>query len=228
MKTSVAVATLATALLAAPSALAADIPVRPPVTKTPVTAPYDWTGGYIGLQGGYGWGKTRMTDTAGVTTGRFSVDGWFLGGTLGYNVQSGPWVWGVEGDLSWSGIDGRFTATCMPGGCESDLRWFGTARLRAGYTITPTTLAYLTGGAAYGNFRHKMNHIPSSRSASKWGWTLGGGVETFFTGNWTAKLEYQYLDFGRTLACGPALCLFPTDSDFFRTHIVRAGLNYRF
>src|ERR1700682_231243 len=72
-----------------------------PVYKSPAyTAPiFSWSGFYIGLNGGYGWGKSNWTNAAGTTTGDFNVNGYVFGGTLGYNIQAGSIVYGIEGDI---------------------------------------------------------------------------------------------------------------------------------
>src|ERR1035441_6968515 len=103
---------------------AADLPVKAPVYKAPVVAPlYNWTGPYIGIAGGYGWGHSNQTDpgisttgttgTTGPADGSYLVSGGILGGTLGYNWQQGPWVFGVEGDYSWADINGS-SNVCGP------------------------------------------------------------------------------------------------------------------
>jgi outer membrane immunogenic protein len=100
-----------------PSALAADLPART-YTKAPVYVEpvYDWTGFYIGLNGGYSWGNSSNTFTAGtlpVTTASQHMNGWVFGGQAGYNWQfNRSWVFGIEGDIDATGQDG--TATLAP------------------------------------------------------------------------------------------------------------------
>src|SRR5690606_12995541 len=91
------------AALGTVAASAADIP-RPVVPPAPpVAAPlFTWTGAYIGINGGYGWGTSSFS--APFATGSFDVDGGVVGGTLGYNHQVGQIVFGIEGDIDWSGI----------------------------------------------------------------------------------------------------------------------------
>ena len=92
---------------------------------------YDWSGFYVGATAGYGWGESRHTDTGGTTTGDFDIEGFIGGATLGGNWQSGAFVFGVEGDVSFSDIDGSTTAVCA-GGCSTDINWLGTLRGRGG------------------------------------------------------------------------------------------------
>ena len=203
--------------------LTADAPVRPPVGKAQmVSAPlFNWSGLYYGVSGGYGWGSSRHNDPAG--SGSFDVDGWMLGGTAGYNWQSGPMVFGLEGDLSWTNMEGRGTSAVGP--ITTELNWLGTGRARAGYAAD-AYLLYVTGGAAFAKV-DAANPIAGGGSGSETrvGWTVGGGVEVALAQNWTAKTEYLYVDLG--------------DKDTYRTttgavevalksHIVRMGLNYKF
>lgn len=204
--------------------LAADAPVRPPVGKaqTMVAAPlFNWSGLYYGVSGGYAWGSSRHNDPAG--SGRFDTDGWLLGGTVGYNWQSGPAVFGLEGDLSWTNIEGAGTSAVGP--ITTELNWLGTGRVRAGYAAD-AYLFYVTGGAAFANLE-AGNPVAGGGSGkeTRVGWTVGGGVEAALAQNWTAKIEYLYVDLG--------------DKDNYRTatgpvevaltsHIVRMGLNYKF
>jgi outer membrane immunogenic protein len=90
------------------SAMAADLSLRPPVhTKAPTMAPrYNWTGLYIGINGGAGWGASHFDfPRLGTTTGDFSTSGGFVGGTIGVNWQTSNLVFGVEGDGDWALID---------------------------------------------------------------------------------------------------------------------------
>jgi outer membrane immunogenic protein len=211
--------------LGASSALAADIPARMP-TKAPAFVPaYNWTGWYLGIQGGYGFGRSSWTDTAsGLTTGGFDVDGALVGGTLGVNWQTGNWVFGLEGDGSWSNIRGSTTVNCTPR-CETRNNWLGTVRGRAGYAFD-RVLPYITGGLAVGDIEAVGTGTQSSTEA---GWTVGAGVEWALAGPWTAKVEYLYADLGK-MSCSAAVCTGvtgPTDVKL-DTNIVRAGVNYRF
>ena len=92
------------------AALAADIPARMPVKAPPpvVVAVYNWTGLYIGIQGGYAWGDTEH-EQSGIpaSTGDFRIKGGLVGGTVGYNYQVNSIVFGIEADYSWSGIKGN-------------------------------------------------------------------------------------------------------------------------
>ncbi len=218
---------LSTAAMAAliGSAAAADLPRRAEqVTKAPAyqAVPiYNWTGLYIGINGGGGWGRSSFDGVPG--TGSFNVSGGLVGGTLGYNWQVGQAVWGLETDLDWSNIRG--SAPCGVTSCETRNSWLGTVRGRLGYAAD-RWMPYITGGLAYGDIRASVPGFAGANT-TKAGWTLGGGLEFALAGNWTAKAEYLYVDLGK-FDCGTACGAPAPDNVRFNSHIVRAGLNYRF
>jgi outer membrane immunogenic protein len=203
--------------LAATQAMAADLPRSMPPTRAPVFAPaYSWTGFYLGIQGGGGFGHSDWsafgTDT--------EVSGGLIGGTAGYNWQTGPWVFGLEADIAWSGIKGDFTVLGVP--FETKNTWLGTGRGRLGWAYD-RWMPYVTGGVAFGEVEATIGGIGST-SETNVGWTVGAGIEGAIAGNWTAKLEYLYVDLGDVSCCGGL----PAGNVDFRTHLVRAGLNWRF
>ena len=254
-------------LLAATSALAADLPART-YTKAPaiVDPGYNWTGFYAGINGGYSWGRANETvgfTTPFVTGVRQNVDGGLGGGQIGYNWQVDPkWVIGLEADIQGTGERGRSVTplgtVALPVGDntltaafssidETSFPWFATFRGRAGFLADPSLLLYATGGLAVGEVKFSTQGSGTatltspagvvlagpitvlgavvSDSQTRLGWTAGAGLEKKFNRNWSAKLEYIYLDFGsRTYFGGTAS---QTDVTF-RDHIVRAGINYQF
>jgi outer membrane immunogenic protein len=221
-----AVAGFIATALASPS-LAADIPRKAPVYKAPVyVAGFSWTGFYIGANGGGGWGKSEWSDPIfGGGTGNFKIKGFLAGGTVGYNQQTGVWVWGVEGDLDASWINGAVANANCPLGCETKNPWLATARGRVGYAAMERWMPYVTGGAAFGRINmNPATFAPDGKT--KAGWTVGGGVEYAFLGPWSAKVEYLYADLGKA-TCSAAACGGPLDVTF-KANIVRAGINYRF
>ena len=222
--TLLAMAGLMAAAWAAPS-LGADLPR--PAYKAPVyVAPgFSWTGFYVGINGGYGWAKSSWSSA--VTSGDVSPKGWLIGGTLGYNMLTGNFVWGLEGDIDLSTIKGSTsggTGVCATPGCESRNRWFGTARGRIGYAFD-RWLPYLTGGAAFGDVKMSPN-TGLSETKTKIGWTAGAGIEWAFMTNWSTKIEYLYADLGKS-TCSAASCGVDTDVTW-KANIVRLGVNYRF
>jgi outer membrane immunogenic protein len=198
-------------------------PAQMPVKAEPVYAAYNWTGFYLGINGGGAWGKSNFSDPFG-TTGDFNLSGAMIGGTAGYNWQAGRAVFGVEGDIDWSTVKGSTNAdACVGGPCETKNPWFGTARGRVGYAFD-RVMPYVTGGLAFGGV--KANTAGGSVSETRAGWTVGGGVEAAIAGPLTAKIEYLYADLGK-MNCGAPTCTAGGDVKF-NANIVRAGLNYRF
>lgn len=200
------------------AANAADIARRQamPTKAVPYVQAYNWTGGYIGINGGGGWGRG---DTAAPFSsgGGFRTSGGVLGGTAGYNWQMGQTVFGVEGDVDWSNIRG--SATCGVTTCETKDTWLATARGRVGYAFD-RFLPYVTGGLAVGDIKNNVAGVASATS-TKAGYAIGGGVEAALAGPWTAKVEYLYADLGRGASVLGA-------DTRFNTSLVRAGVNYRF
>jgi outer membrane immunogenic protein len=193
----------------------------------PIAPVYNWGGIYGGLNGGYAFGNSDWTG-APVSSGNFSTSGFVVGGTLGFNYQINALVFGAETDLDYSGIKGTAPASfCLisPAGCaQTKSDWLGTTRARIGFAAD-RVLFYGTGGVAYGNVTAIANGV--SNSNTEIGWTGGAGVETAFADNWTARLEYLYVDLSKgscTTACGAP----PIQSISFTQSIVRAGIDYKF
>jgi outer membrane immunogenic protein len=210
-------------LIAAPLAVqAADLPPQPykaPAYVAPEPAYATWSGFYVGVNAGYGFGKSDWTDPA----ESLSPKGFVAGGTFGYNLQTGTWVWGLEGDIDYSSMKDSDDA-CAAGTCETKASWLGTARLRVGYAGWNNFLPYITGGAAGAGLKASSNL--GSESKMKIGWTAGAGLEYAFMSNWSAKLEYLYADLG-SFDCGSCSAS-GSDSVSFKANLVRGGINYRF
>lgn len=193
-------------------------------------ADFNWTGLYIGINGGYGFGSSHHNfDVVGTTTGSYDISGAVAGLTVGYNWQLGRWVYGVEGDFDWSGIKG--TAPCPGPGftCGTDSTWLGTARGRFGYAFD-RWLPYITAGAAFGNIKATID--PSSAafpgaSATRIGWTGGAGVEYALWQSWSVKAEYLYVSLG-DMDCATGCSGIGADKVGFKASLVRGGINYRF
>jgi outer membrane immunogenic protein len=229
--------------------------VGPIYKAPPLAASYNWTGLYAGVNSGYSIGRNRNTTELFVpellANESFSLApaGWLAGGQFGYNWQTGNLVFGLEADWQWTGQkDSSCILYCAapPGGNfpfvieEQKLEWFGTARARIGYAADHW-LWYVTGGAAWGRVQTNLtagNNVSTTTASANFGRTKGGGVigigvETALSGNWSAKLEYLYMQLGNTTNnfsfSGPGCsgCAVAASSDI-RDHIVRVGLNYRF
>jgi outer membrane immunogenic protein len=207
-------------------ARAADMPTKaPPVPY--VDLPFSWTGFYIGINGGYGFGHSSWSDPlVGTDSGRFHTNGALLGGQLGYNWQMGNVVLGLETDADWANLTGSGTGgVCIAdggGACQTRQDWLGTTRARIGYAFG-RWLPYVTGGAAYGDI--KADQTNGTSTATRFGWTAGGGVEYSLDRNWSAKVEYLHLDLGTagffSAANGATNLSVPAIDN-----VVRAGINY--
>ncbi|HEY6257073.1 MAG TPA: outer membrane protein [Xanthobacteraceae bacterium] len=177
------------------------------------------------------------------------------GGQVGYNQQFGSVVAGIETDLNYDGISQSITMTpALSGpllgafpvvGFSQKLDWFGTLRARLGFAPADRWLVYATGGLAYGHVSSTTNvlfprsccggdNYVGSTSSTRAGWTAGGGVEWAFINNWSAKLEYIYVDLGSFNYLDPiinaAALGFPTNVSYttnetMREHVVRVGVN---
>jgi outer membrane immunogenic protein len=181
----------------------------------------------------------------------FDNSGLTIGGQLGCDRQWGNLVLGVEADLNWSSLESTISTTydllTAPGGqtfaphteqLSNELRWYSTLRGRAGFAMDQV-LIYATGGLAIGGMTttsHLFNTVGftlgrGSEDQTRFGWTVGGGIEYAFASNWSVRAEYLYLDFGRfsfdSLTSPPTAFLFTNDvrSHF---HVARVGLSYRF
>jgi outer membrane immunogenic protein len=182
-----------------------------------------------------------------------SANGVIGGGQIGYNWQLPPqWLVGLEADLQGSGIKGSDSRTLSPAtfdttstGVTKSIDWFGTVRGRIGFLATPQWLLYGTGGFAYGQAKSSFSTSDltsgcvanatfcanGSSSSVRTGWTAGAGTEAMLAPNWSVKVEYLYVDLGRSSISIPASTIpaivFSTSTPF-REQIVRAGLNYHF
>ena len=222
-----------------------------------------YVGGNLGY--GWGSGNTDFSFPAefgfnNATLGARS-SGVIGGAQLGYNWQIGSLVTGLEADIQGSGIKGSARAPAIPTvvplvpfesslSSEHKLSWFGTVRGRLGVTVTPELLLYGTGGLAYGRVdasanwfdfedfgggEHFQAQAPAGVSKTKVGWTAGAGAEWMFARNWSAKLEYLYIDLGSESAIGDLTVnqvLNPPFALGYTWHtqenIARVGVNYHF
>ena len=204
------------------TANAADLPGRHGYGPQRVLAPvYNWTGFYIGINGGGAWGDAKWD-----SVGTFDVSGAMIGGTIGYNWQAAQFVFGLEGDLDWTNINGTTSAACAFG-CKTSNNWLATVRGRIGYTFD-RFLPYITGGFALGNIKASQPGFAGGDDTNA-GWTAGAGFEFAIANTgWSAKAEYLYVDLGKFncgLGCGNG---FNPDNVSFNAHVARGGVNYRF
>src|SRR5690606_25871520 len=181
----------AAALLAATSiSLAADAvfeaPPAPPAAPI-VSAPINtWEGGYAGISLGYGFsGEAEVVLGATGATGTVDTDG-FVGNVFGgWNWQSGSFVYGIEGDVGYNGMEGDDFGVDVEHGVE------GSLRARLGVAATEDVLVYATAGGAGGRAEGSIAGVGSD-SQTLWGWTAGVGTDVKFTEQAFGRLEYRY------------------------------------
>jgi len=212
----------ALALVMASPSFAADMPGG---YREPYVAPAaGWSGFYVGLNAGYGWGSSDWNSS--VTAGSSSPSGGLFGGTIGFNGQTGAFVYGVEGDVAanWMRDENSVgSGICSVPSCGIQTSWFATARGRFGYAFD-RALFYATAGGAFGDVQMMANG--GTATADRAGWVAGVGLEYAILGPWSAKAEYLYADLG-SAGCGAATCGIDTTVSF-KTNIIRFGVNYRF
>ena len=225
-----------------------------PVYKSPPPPPppaFSWTGFYIGGIVGGGWSTTESSLTGvsipefdGFSISGFSIpvaqtqaNGFLAGGTVGYNWQVSPWlVLGVEGDIAWTDIKGSSPCILILA-CSTNHKWMATAAGRIGFT-RDRLMVYLKGGAAWADTRYGVSinldgltdgEQSISVKKTRVGALFGTGVEYAFLSNWSAKIEYNYIDFGHK-----NYTFYIADFVFFdtkineRMHVIKGGLNWRF
>ncbi len=227
------------------SAQAADLAARP-YTKAPapvVSPMYDWSGFYLGANGG--WGTTRncwnFVSFAGVAftagEGCHDSDGAVAGGQVGYRWQSSAFVFGLEAQGDWADLRGsRVVSVQAPGDItiNSRLRAFGLFTGQVGYAMN-NVLFYAKGGAAVvdNRFFHSFtgtNVLINSNTNSRWGATVGAGIEYGFAPNWSFAVEYDHIFLGRdtfTFAAAPG-GVTTTNSIGQDVDLVTARINWRF
>ena len=230
------------------TAVAADLPIikGPP---TFASAGTNWSGFYGGLNWGLASGTTQWRNPTGwfalpptdvPATGRHG--GLNFGAQFGYNYQTGAVVLGVGADVNAGRLVGYATcrATLGVGGsgdtCGNKVDLMASLTGRFGYAVG-RALFYAKGGAAYMRERAEVSNFvlgpipPASSTASRMGWTIGGGLEYAISNNWSAFSEYGYYNFGSRTYSMIALTPGPVPSSIRvsnATHLVKFGLNYRF
>ncbi|MGN6286668.1 MAG: outer membrane protein [Afipia sp.] len=232
MRIRLAALTFAAAALTATSSFAADLPART-YTKAPapVYAPiYNWTGFYLGghLGAAFG-GDDGFATTLGTLVGSKRDAAFMGGGQLGADYQFAPnWVLGIEGQISaLSSNDRTFTDTATGDVLRSKSDWLASVTGRLGYTWGPGMI-YAKGGVAFrdDSIGATAGFQPAATDRESTGWTVGGGLEYMFAPAWSAKVEYQYYNFGTTnvtLRAGTDALSYKDDS-----HTVKVGVNYHF
>jgi outer membrane immunogenic protein len=236
---------LVAAFLASANAADMGTPFRAP----PMDPTSSWTGFYIGVNGGAGWGTAASSiDLSGLgavitglgavgsfPVGSHELNGFLAGGQIGYNWQMGNVVFGIEGDGDWANIQG--TAPCIEIlSCSANIKWTADATARLGVLPLSNMLVYVKGGAAWAGLDYNLSGfglVSGSLSTTKTGALLGLGTEYLFAPHWTAKIEYNYTDFGShtdsfvLTEAGVGSVSVPVQTTL-QMHTVKAGINYHF
>lgn len=198
----------------------------PPTVYSPAPA-QDWSGLSIGVIGAVSLGRSGQSYTDGsFTTNQYNLRGGLIGIHSGLDHQTGAWVWGLGNDLTWSSVQGR-TVGAPPGignaTFSTRLEWLYTGYMRIGYSFD-RFLPYFVAGPAFGSVK-VSGAIPGAALVSNtaiWlGWGVGFGLEYAVTPNLIAKAEYVYVCLGESIQ-------FSVDNAEFMTHLLRAGVDYRF
>jgi outer membrane immunogenic protein len=193
---------------------------QPQVPYAPPVYVPSWTRCYGGLNAG------------GVWSSGIDAFGFTGGGQVGCNWQWNAFVWGGEADLQYTGLNGSRDVFAPSASAHEDFRsrWLATFRGRIGWLVTPTMNFYATGGLALAtvntdstvNFNGTINNVSDSTTHA--GWTLGAGLEWMFIPQWSAKVEYLYVDLGHASTPLPI-----SNKDLSITeNIFRIGINYHF
>jgi outer membrane immunogenic protein len=232
-------------------AAAADISLEPLYQARPAVLVFRWTGVYVGAHLGAGGGRTDENAVpfvfAGATIAPLpaSIDrsGWFVGGQIGANYQIDSWVLGLEAQASWADFSdsAACTATALPAAavtgsasCTAKIDALGTAAVRLGWAFD-RILLYGKGGAAWTNDSYQVlistpaTNVLFSTNQTRWGWMAGIGVEYAFTDNWSAKIEYNYMDLGNYAVRfnDTSGTVFLDSNTRERLNVVKVGVNYR-
>jgi outer membrane immunogenic protein len=196
------------------ASFAADMPMYPAeAAVAPVAEVNDWGGFFLGIQGGYNWVEAD-TDIAGFSG--LEADGFVIGLYSGFNRQFGSWVVGIDNSISYADIDESF------GLVDAEINTFTTTRGRIGYSFG-NFMVFGAGGLALAHTELSIDGDEDDHLMV--GWTAGGGIEAKFGGNWSARVEYLYADFGdeRFAAEGG-----PTVDIEYDMQVVRGGIAYHF
>ena len=235
------------AALGAAPAFAADLAARP-YTKAPtmVAAIYDWSGFYVGFNGGGGWSHACWTNTAtfsgptvpSVSEGCHDASGGMVGGQAGYRFQSANWVFGVEGQGDWADLQGSNVSAASVLGFgvvnQTKIDAIGLITGQVGYAWN-NVLWYVKGGAAvtdnkYSSFFTATGVVFNQVSETRWGGAVGTGVEVGFAPNWSVAVEYDHLFMGGNSVTFPASAIAVTRSDNIKQDVDMGTVrvNYRF
>jgi len=214
-------------------AVAADM--QPMIGKAPPGF-HNWTGLYFGGHCGGAWGETKTSGNNGAfdqapVSYKLQPGGFVCGGQVGFNVQVGGWLWGIEGDFGYLGLQKSLTPS--DNFVEVKYGAYGTATGRLG-VVWDRALIYAKAGVAFARIRNTATDLDSGIvdasdfseiNKTQIGWAAGVGVEYGVSTSWSVKLEYLYMDFGKDTSTN-------IDGDVFThrnsVHTAKVGFNWHF
>jgi len=257
------IAALGVLSLSSAGAMAADMAYKAPPPPPP--PPPSWTGFYIGVNGGAGWGTSESNLNVGgllaglgipgvalnVPISSHGLNGFLAGGQAGYNWQTGKFLLGIEADGDWDNIQGT-TPCIVVFACTAKEKWNADITARVGVLPMSDLLVYVKGGATWANMNYTFGNsiavgpfsafVNSNVTNTQVGGLLGMGTEYMFLPHWTAKIEYNFADYGKhdenfpvnsgIAIAGVGAVNFPTINAPIQTnlyvHTMKAGINYLF
>ncbi|CCE00082.1 outer membrane beta-barrel protein [Bradyrhizobium sp. STM 3809] len=234
MKKLLVITTALVGIATATSASAADLAARP-YTKAPpaMVAINDWSGFYLGINGGYGSSRNCWTLVNGPAEGCHNATGGTVGGQFGYRWQMGQVVFGLEAQGNWADLTGNnVTPVFAPDRNRTKLTAFGLFTGQIGYSFD-NVLLYAKGGAAVTDTRYEIfsgviNTVLAATTVHKWGASVGAGVEYAFAPNWSVGFEYDHLFMGTTNVPFQGAVFTQNDNIKQDVDLFTARINYRF
>jgi outer membrane immunogenic protein len=225
------------------AASAADLPAAT-YSKAPtiVDPAYDWTGFYVGVEGGGGWSRDQRTYLAPNPPNGALINerlaGGLAGGLIGYNWQlpGKQFLLGIEGSFDWADINGSTPCPNPAFACGEKLKQLYSGTGRIGY-IWGDALLYAKGGYAWTETDYHSTFLAfpgpfdGGGNVSREGWVVGGGLEYMFARGWSAKVEYDYYDFGSKTAAtdsGGEFHLFTDKDSKLTAQTLKVGVDYHF
>jgi outer membrane immunogenic protein len=225
------------------AASAADLAARPYTKAAPFVSPvYDWSGFYIGLNAGGGWGREcyTITNVAGVPVGPasegcHSPKGGVVGGQIGYRWQSTNWVFGLEAQGDWADLKGSNSSltAVIPYSNQTKVNAIGLFTGQVGYAWN-NVLWYVKGGGAVTDNKYTSSFDATgvliySAVETRWGGTVGTGIEFGFAPNWSVAFEYDHLFMGtHNIAFVPIAAVSRSDDIKQNVDLATVKVNYRF
>lgn len=223
MKTLLLSTCAALSVVCAGAAMAADLPVKAP---PPVVVAAPWTGCGIGFNVGGAFGDSWWSNSTTAYSGSYSLSGAVAGAQLYCDYQTGPLVIGLEGSYDWTNLDGNGTtpnATVH----QTTVNSIGGAGGRVGLAVDKS-LIYVRAQAVWAQIDQTQTlGFTATTSDTRVGWGIGAGIEYMIAPVLTARLEYNYDDFGsKSYAYANLPALSYTEQTRF--HVMKLGLNYKF